>query len=295
MKKNEKILIWLYNPFKYIAGIKSLIVGISTMLIIGFFSHSFNIRIDGLHHLTLLSTNNFFINALDLIIHWMIISIIFCILLLVSQTKYRIIDIFGTLSITFIPIFFSVLLVNYFDQNLILMGFLGLFLVIWQVILIYNAIKTSAGISGIKLNGIVIVGFITATLISYKTFPIYYIKQNNITQFSKNTEISNLVIDEDSIEQLSIELVKSFKMHNYNSIIEHFNPKMKRIFTEDRLEIIWRTVVQRHGVLIKILNIETKDSEDLKSTFLNCQFAHDKLIIQFTYDKNDQITGFYFR
>lgn len=183
----------LFNPFKYIAGGYSLIIGVLVLLftaLIGFYSNT--------HFPDLISVKtgpNFPIQNLIIqsLSNWIVVSSIFYFIsLIVSNSKVRAIDIFGTQALARFPyliasfIGFSNSVDNFGKYILwellqqgdpielnagditmaILLMILTLLLTIWLVILMYNAFKVSANLKGYKLNLLFIAGFILSLFLT---------------------------------------------------------------------------------------------------------------------------------
>lgn len=183
----------LFNPFKYIAGGYSLIIGVLVLLftaLIGFYSNT--------HFPDLISVKTgpdfplqyLIIQSLS---NWIVVSSIFYLIsVIVSNSKVRVIDIFGTQALARFPyliasfIGFSNSVDNfgkYILWKLIQQGdpielnagditmaisliILTLLLTIWLVILMYNAFKVSANLKGYKLNLLFIAGFILSLFLT---------------------------------------------------------------------------------------------------------------------------------
>jgi hypothetical protein len=177
----------LFNPFRYIAGIKSLALGLTILLttaIIGFFSHT--------HFPDLISVKNgadfplsyFVVQSL---VNWIVISLIlYLFAVFSSHSRIRIIDIFGTQALARAPyliasiIGFSGTLEKFGNYVLwtalktgvettissgevtvaILMIIFSLLLTIWLVALMYNAFKVSANLKGTKSALLFIISFV---------------------------------------------------------------------------------------------------------------------------------------
>ncbi|MFD2037627.1 hypothetical protein ACFSKL_22725 [Belliella marina] len=168
----------LTNPFIYVAGSKSLVIGLLTIFgasIVAYFSKTYFPDIISVKlgvDLSILSSvaQNF--------MNWFVVSILFYLMaMILSKSKVRMLDIFGTQALARFPYFF-VSFIN-FSESLDLFGkyllwafmnhgepieitliqksiaifllFISLMLTIWLVILMYNAFKVSANLKGSKL------------------------------------------------------------------------------------------------------------------------------------------------
>lgn len=171
----------LINPFKYVAGTKALLIGLTAMLataVIAFFSLT---HFDGVldeHYGALderygLSTP-FRWFLIDQLLAWLPAVIIFYLAgVLFSRSAVRFIDIAGTLALARWPYIFLALLnwvmpptfpkdIHDIDRGLILYALITLLIMIWLIALFYNAFSTSTNLK--KSRGTII--FILALLVA---------------------------------------------------------------------------------------------------------------------------------
>ncbi len=183
----------LINPFKYIAGGKSLILGILVLLatgVTGYFSHT--------HFPDLVSVKvgaNFPILyfIIQSLANWFVFSLLLWLsAIIASKSSVRLVDVLGTQALARFPYFiaaffsFSGALEQYGKyliwKNLqvgepieittsatvtaIIFMFLTIMLTVWMVTLMYNAFRVSTNLKGPKLYLIFIGVFIVAELIT---------------------------------------------------------------------------------------------------------------------------------
>ncbi len=179
----------LINPFKYIAGTKSLILGVLIIIItsiIGNYSHTHFPDTISIKISPDLSFRYFLVQNL---LNWFIVSSLFYITsLIISKSSIRIVDIFGTQALARFPYLFASIIgfsdsIEAFGEYLlwtllkqgnpieistfeiisaILLMVFSLLLTIWLITLMFNAFKVSANIKGSKL----ILTFISILIIS---------------------------------------------------------------------------------------------------------------------------------
>ncbi len=177
----------LLNPFEYIAGIKSLVVGLLIIVstsIAGYFSNThfpdvISVKIDCSFPLWYLLVQGF--------LNWLLISTIFYIAALIfSRSAIRFIDVFGTQALARFPYFFAAftgfsdtlnafgryILYTFLQQgepinlsafqiaSAIVLLVITILLTIWMVALMFQALKVSANLKGKKLTLIFIAGLI---------------------------------------------------------------------------------------------------------------------------------------
>jgi hypothetical protein len=181
----------LFNPFRYVAGFRSLIAGILILLVtacVGYLSHT--------HFPDLISVKvgvkfplSYFI--LQSLSNWLVLSVLLYLFALVSSSStIRIVDIFGTQALARFPYLiaaftgFSASLEKfgkYVLRNSLGIGedislsawemvtavsiiVLSLLLTIWMVTLMVNAFRISANLKGGKLAVYFIVAFIISAI-----------------------------------------------------------------------------------------------------------------------------------
>ncbi|GET22108.1 YIP1 family protein [Prolixibacter denitrificans] len=178
-----------FNPFRYIAGGKSLLAGLLILFltaVTGYFSHT---HFPDLISIKLSPAFPLWYFVVQVFTNWLVISIVlYGLALIFSSSSVRIIDIFGTQALARFPYFLAAvtgffsamskfgryILYTRFHQgepvdltstDVILVVFLmmlSLFLSIWTIILMYNAFRISANVKGGKAVAL----FITAFIIS---------------------------------------------------------------------------------------------------------------------------------
>jgi hypothetical protein len=182
---------YLFRPSLYIAGGKSLLLGIIVMLILTFLGYGCFIAFDGVidaHYLPLDKPIPLLHHVYCVFGSWAVSVLVFYITaLLVSKVKTRFIDIAGTLAVAKTPYILAAVIglipgahlnfgVKYdaltmqdmlaiLQDNIIMvifMSLIGIILLIWVIVLMYNAYSVSANIKGNKG----ILSFIVAVLVS---------------------------------------------------------------------------------------------------------------------------------
>ncbi len=192
----------LFNPFTFIAGGYSLIIGIIIILltsIIGFFS---NIHFPDVISVKTSSDYPLQYHIIQNVMNFIIVStIMYMVSIIFSKSKIRIVDVYGTQALARFPyliaafIGFSNSMDNFknyvFWQFLkqgdpidistsdilitIILVIITLLLTIWLIVLMYNAFKISANLKGPKSIFLFIGGLIISIFIS-SLFTIQLIK-----------------------------------------------------------------------------------------------------------------------
>jgi hypothetical protein len=195
----------IFNPFKYVAGAKSLILGILIILItayIGFLSHTHFPDLIAIKSCSDFPVWYFVLQSLS---NWLVFSIIlYLCAIVVSTSSIRVIDIFGTQALARFPYLIASFIgfsdsmnkfVKYILWSSLKIGvpnslstssaviavslmILTVLLMIWLIVLMYNAFKVSANLKGTKSIVLFIIVFIVSIILTG------YITKYLITNFS---------------------------------------------------------------------------------------------------------------
>lgn len=164
-----------YNPFTYVAGGKSLITGLVIILITSWLGSLNNLHFDGLFDVHFGASKPLWFFAMEVVADWFVFSLVLYISArILSASKVRAVDIFGTQALARFPMLFIAILcfIPYFqftfngipqiDLRLLLFIIVTMFFTIWMVALMYNAYSISANLKGPKA----IVSFIVSIILS---------------------------------------------------------------------------------------------------------------------------------
>jgi hypothetical protein len=191
MEKNLKK--YLFNPFEFIAGGKALLVGVSIILLTGLTSNFSAMHFDGVIDMHFPFPSKLHVHLLEGVIDWLILSIILSLTgIILSVSRVRMIDIFGTLAFArwpMLPVALMGLFVNAEGANkyimytflkqgesvvlkshelpvFIIFLLFTLLLSIWMIVLFYKAYTISCNLKGIKAVVSFIIGLLIAETLS---------------------------------------------------------------------------------------------------------------------------------
>ena len=165
---NQKIL---YNPFYYIAGTKSFLVGIVGLLLISYLAYYTGTHYNGILNIEFAKDSDLWVFLLENITFWFILSTLLYIAgIIFSESKIRPIDIYGTTLIArfpllitpvirIIPVFHSFV---YKSVTMYLLICIYLVSLTWMVTLLLNAFKITCNLKNEKF----IISFIVSILLS---------------------------------------------------------------------------------------------------------------------------------
>ncbi len=177
---------WLFNPFVYIAGIQSLLLGWAIMLAtagICYFNHA---HFDGVIDIHVGRTTPLATYFLEQLTDWgCMVLLCYAAALIFSRSGIRFIDVAGTLALARWVMIVPALLafavkVPASTQNVdeiirsitpvtITIGLLFMAFSIWMIALSYNAFKVSCNMKGGKATVIFIIVILLAEMLAYYT------------------------------------------------------------------------------------------------------------------------------
>jgi hypothetical protein len=162
--------LW-YNPFLVIAGTKSFLLGLLGLLLTSYLAYKTGTHFSGLANIDFARDSDFWIYLVENSSHWFILSILlFAAGLILSKSRIRPIDIFGTTLFSRIPLIITPLIrtmaifQSFVIQSVIMYFLIGIYLIslIWTIVLLFNAYKVSCNIKNEKL----IISFAVAMILS---------------------------------------------------------------------------------------------------------------------------------
>lgn len=187
---------WLFNPFYYIAGGRALLIGIAIIILAGIIGAASNTHFDGIIDVHSGKKLPLWFDIAAGPVNWIIMAILLFISgLIISKSKFRIVDVFGTQAlarfptiimaiITFLPGYreitgrmvsekdaLSMLLSSTSDFIIFLVVLITtLLLTVWMVYLIYRAFSVSYNVKGGKAIGIFIAAIVIGEMVSKAVF-----------------------------------------------------------------------------------------------------------------------------
>lgn len=180
--KKSSVFEWLINPFTRIAGFQALGLGLISLLLMGFLASLSGIAFDGVLDVHFIKLS--FIQSLEfLAIDVLCLVVVMWITGLIASKSVRFIDILGTMTLAKAPLVllaFAGLLVTSPEASEIIKNPAVIFqytsyfvfliltipILIWNITLMFNAFKTSCGLSGTKLTVSFIIALLASELVS---------------------------------------------------------------------------------------------------------------------------------
>ncbi|MCK5823540.1 MAG: hypothetical protein KAG95_06025 [Bacteroidales bacterium] len=192
----------IFNPFTYIAGYKSLVIGLLIILLSSWLCYLTNTHFDGVINVHYGRASAYYVFLLEALIDLLSISLVLYIISIIfSKSSIRFIDLIGTQAFARIPLIltpligFSPTITNvpkYFIWKFLNLGdeinitnsditlfviftLITIAVIIWTIVLMYNAFRVSSNLKGSKSVWLFILGIIISAIISqvviYLIFP----------------------------------------------------------------------------------------------------------------------------
>jgi len=191
---------WLFNPFRFVAGYKALLLGLAIILLSGFIGRLGNTHFDGVIDVHIGTKAALWYFLAEGIIDWLSIAIgLFFFGLIVSPSAVRMIDVFGTQALARWPYLITAVVMlpeanrrvgaylmarfttgirlafNYTDM--LIFGFaviVSIFMAVWMVALMYRAYAVSCNVKGAKAVITFVVSLIGAEALSKFSILLLY-------------------------------------------------------------------------------------------------------------------------
>jgi hypothetical protein len=306
-ERENQIRTWLFNPFIYIAGFKSLLIGIALMAISAWVGFLNNSHFDGVLDMHRAMAAQFHIFLLEVVIDWVSISLVLFVFgVILSKSKIRWIDVFGTqalarwpmipvaILVVFIPNVRNMNLSNPQDMILLLIpAMLLLPFMIWFVALMFNAYKVSCNLKGNSLIISFIGGLISAELIS-KILITQLVFGMMILPSNSQASTIPLQGKESSIE-IANDILSSLKEQNYAQASIAFDDNMKAQVTLLKLQQVWSSMISQSGDFQKIVDTKVSETNGNDVVLIICQFERAKMNMTTSINNKKEVVGLYFK
>ncbi len=107
-KPPKRVIVWMFNPFMYIAGGKALILGLMAIAATAYISSLGNVHLDGVLDLHMGAVTPLWIYFAEGFINWLSMTIVLvCAAFILKGNSFRIIDIAGTQALARWPMVLS--------------------------------------------------------------------------------------------------------------------------------------------------------------------------------------------
>ncbi len=194
MENKKTVWSYLFTPFRYVAGIQSLLTGIAVLLLLsllGYLTHTFFDGVLDVHYGCLSEPSLYPTHLSLLAISWVSVTLVLYVAARIySSSSVRIVDMAGTLALAKAPLVIPALYgfvpsihlcmgdINTKDIQamqamlidkigpIMIMALLSIVILIWYVVLMYNAFSVSGNLKGSKGGWIFAIGLLVSEVLS---------------------------------------------------------------------------------------------------------------------------------
>lgn len=295
---------WLFNPFYYLAGGKALVIGVIVILITGVLACIGKIRFNGLLDFFMgIEAAPLWLNISEILISWLLLSILLLLFgKILSKSRIRLIDVFGTQALARFPYLFLPLVAlplgagrfaqkiladpaawQAFSLDLVIFLFLYLFIyamLIWMVVLMYRAFSVSCNVFGKSAISLFVVALIVGEILSVIIirFGVQALPAQTADFTSQASEFVTLLSEEE-----------------YESAFKMFDVTMTSAMPEEKLEEVWQSLVTQFGPFKAQGEVQKTEITVFDVYFVPCEFEKISLNSQIAFDREGKISGLYFR
>jgi len=176
-RQKSRFALWLFNPFVFLAGYRALFIGLGFILAAGFLGRLGNTHFDGVLDVHKGLQAPLWLFVLEGVVNWLSLAVpLYFFGLIISPSRFRLIDIFGTQALARWPYFLSALVMlpkaneragNYvlsvlgqapaeasagvFDLIIFAVAlFVTILSAVWMVALMYSAYTVCCNVKGLK-------------------------------------------------------------------------------------------------------------------------------------------------
>ena len=297
---------WLINPFERIAGWQALCIGLVVMFFTALAGSCTNIYFNGV--LDIRPYQHSFLEALlNQTVNIATISLVMWLGALLSRSLSirtgRFIDVVGTLSLARVPYLFFALFsfipafVIGFTYQVISWAIAAL-LSIWAIVLMYQACRVSCGFKGNKGIAVFIIGLIVSEAISLIINHFImkkFIAMALVASVSMSAAPAQDV--QENLRQTADKVIEAFQKNDYKTVVSYFDDNMKKAMTEEQLKIVWeRQIIGAVGKFVKAdTDIKSSSQGGHEILLIPCTFEKTILNMQLAFNKDGQISGWYFK
>ena len=298
----------LFNPFYYIAGGWSLVLGLGIIILTGVVASPGAMHFDGIIDIHAGPALPRWVFVGEGLIDWLVFGgLLYITGRLMSRTgKLRALDVFGTQALARAPLLLCALLVLLppfqraiaalnnmrFDEaalalrnlpRLELMTLTGvtiasIFIMIWMVFLMYRAYTVSCGIQGTRA----IVSFIVALVVGEIVSKILIFQMLAMAVVPMPEAIAEQAVD-------------ALGRGDFAAVVERFDSTMQAAMPEKKMGELWTELVKQNGAFEERLASRSQNVQGYDVVFVNCRFASETLALQLSITPDKKVGGLYIR
>ncbi len=299
---------WLLNPVYYVAGGKALAIGIIVMLVTGCLAFLGKIRFDGLidFHFGGMAAP-LWLNISEILVSWLLMSVFILFFgRIISKSRIRLIDVFGTQSLARSPYLFLALAAlllpgaHRFSPKLLqallsdqvafpafsfdmvaffLLLLFAILMTIWMILLMYRAFSVSCNVSGKSAKFLFIVALVVVEFLS-----MFVIRSGLHSVTAPSADLSSRAAG----------FVTLLSDGDYESAVNMFDESMTSIMPEEKLEKVWRSLLSKFGPYEEHTAAQGTKVSGYDVFLIPCRFEKASINARITFDADREIAGLYF-
>jgi len=321
----HKITTLLFNPFRYVAGGKALVLGVAAILGIGWLGSLKNVHFDGVISAHIKFPFPLWAFLAEGVIAWLCMAVVLLVFgKIFAKTSFRAIDVFGTQAMARWPSLFTALILlasadtvlrveQYVTQLRVkpeaqidlawldvaivtLVIIAGILLICWMVYLMYKGYSVSCNIKGGRAVGTFIAALILAELLSQVA--IGHGLQALVQHGEAAPALSEVQTTAPAMTALQTsgeQFADLLTREDFPAAVAQFNPTMKAALPEPALRKVWQDLLTQSGPFQKRLHSRTAEQSGFRVVLVTCQFERATLDMKIVFDANEQIAGLFFQ
>jgi len=270
---------------------------------VGFLNNS---HFDGVLDMHRAMAAQFHIFLLEVVIDWVSISLVLFVLgVILSKSKIRWIDVFGTQALARWPMIPAVILMVFIPDvkdmdlsdiqslnGLIVPATVMLLFIIWFVALMFNAYKISCNLTGSKLTisfigGLILAEILSKILIGQIVFGMLILPQKDQLSVLPPEQKGNNV-------EIAKGILTSLNEEKYRQASIAFDDNMKNAFPVRKMSAFWSGTKMQYGEFEKNMEPTTSNQGEHEIIFILCHFEKGKLNMKTVFNDKHEVIGLFF-
>ena len=305
MNNRSALLNFFINPFERIAGAKALLIGLTVILATAFIGSLSGTTFDGVFDVHFYEHSFLYAIGVQLISWAVLVLLMWISIKIFIRTKFRFIDLAGTLAFARIPFLFLAFSgfvpalknigIDILDKLplIFIFAFLSFLFIGWSIFWMFKAVSVSANLKKPIYILLFVVVLFVAEAASFSA--IHF----GVGKLMKQSETEQQLVDvpketEETVLAKTHKITEAIENADFETIISHFNDEMVRELPTDKLEKTWEEIQKQVGKFEGFdddTKISEKDGQLITQT--TARFEKIKFLLQLTFDKEGEISGFY--
>lgn len=305
---NNKTTCWKFisNPFEKIAGGKALAAGLATMFATAFVGSASGTAFDGVLDVHFYPHSLLYAVSAQAASWVILVLAMFLAGKIVSKTKWRLIDMAGTMAFARIPFLplaflgfipaFKNLAMDVFSKLpvILILAFVSLIFIAWAIYWMYKAFSVSANLRKTAHIFIFAVALFVAEAGALCT--IHYGLRTMVSGSAKQEQTTVPEHTKEDAYNKTRAVIALIETRDFHKIWSSFDKNTREALPPERLQMMWAQAQHQFG---EFQGFEDDTKTTVKSGIVTTQttarFSKVKLALHLTFDKNGQIESFFIK